>query len=85
MINFWREDGAKEVRGGSRSLVRIALLLLSVFVTVADMRHAVITVGLCLREQVMPEGQILATEEWDWKVDAVAVGDGSLLTFGEFR
>lgn len=39
------------------------------------------TVGLCLSEQVLPEGQTLVTEEWDWKVDAVAVGDGTLLTF----
>jgi 5-formyltetrahydrofolate cyclo-ligase len=36
-------------------------------------------VGLCLEEQVVPEGK-LVTQEWDWRVDAVAVGDGTLLT-----
>lgn len=36
-------------------------------------------VGLCLAEQIIEPGQ-LVTQEWDWKVDAVAVGDGSLLT-----
>ncbi|KAK4499248.1 hypothetical protein PRZ48_009761 [Zasmidium cellare] len=36
-------------------------------------------VGLCLAEQVIEPGQ-LVMQEWDWKVDAVAVGDGSLLT-----
>lgn len=37
-------------------------------------------VGLGLAEQVLLPDQELATEEWDWKVDAVAVGDGNLLT-----
>ncbi|KAK4554501.1 hypothetical protein LTR86_008355 [Recurvomyces mirabilis] len=36
-------------------------------------------VGLCLTEQILPVGEILM-QEWDWKVDAVAVGDGRLLT-----
>ncbi|KAK0260270.1 hypothetical protein LTR91_012116 [Friedmanniomyces endolithicus] len=36
-------------------------------------------VGLCLAEQVLPNGQILM-QEWDWKVDAIAVGDGRPLT-----
>ncbi|KAK5127796.1 hypothetical protein LTR85_004912 [Meristemomyces frigidus] len=36
-------------------------------------------VGLCLAEQVLPPGRILM-QEWDWEVDAVAVGDGRLLT-----
>ncbi|KAF2171617.1 hypothetical protein M409DRAFT_17854 [Zasmidium cellare ATCC 36951] len=36
-------------------------------------------VGLCLAEQIIGPGQLIM-QEWDWKVDAVAVGDGSLLT-----
>ena len=36
-------------------------------------------VGLCLAEQVLPVGQILM-QEWDWRVDAIAVGDGRRLT-----
>ncbi|KAI7510365.1 hypothetical protein KC347_g4421 [Hortaea werneckii] len=36
-------------------------------------------VGLCLAEQVLEPGRI-AMEEWDWRVDAVATGDGRLLT-----
>ncbi|KAI7260065.1 hypothetical protein KC345_g10148 [Hortaea werneckii] len=36
-------------------------------------------VGLCLAEQVLEPGRILM-EEWDWRVDAVATGDGRLLT-----
>ncbi|EMC93269.1 hypothetical protein BAUCODRAFT_26586 [Baudoinia panamericana UAMH 10762] len=36
-------------------------------------------VGLCLAEQIQPNGRIVM-EEWDWSVDAVAVGDGRLLT-----
>ncbi|KAK5737203.1 hypothetical protein LTR17_006812 [Elasticomyces elasticus] len=35
-------------------------------------------VGLCLTEQVLPRGKI-AMQDWDWRVDAVAVGDGRLL------
>ena len=35
-------------------------------------------VGLCLAEQVLEPGRILM-EEWDWRVDAVATGDGRLL------
>ncbi|KAK3678285.1 hypothetical protein LTR78_001580 [Recurvomyces mirabilis] len=36
-------------------------------------------VGLCLAEQILPPGEIMM-QEWDWRVDAVAVGDGRLLT-----
>ncbi|GAB1744102.1 hypothetical protein NU219Hw_g1133t1 [Hortaea werneckii] len=36
-------------------------------------------VGVCLAEQVLEPGRILM-EEWDWRVDAVATGDGRLLT-----
>ncbi|KAI6890436.1 hypothetical protein KC318_g13681 [Hortaea werneckii] len=36
-------------------------------------------VGLCLAEQVLEPGRILM-EDWDWRVDAVATGDGRLLT-----
>ncbi|KAF7198420.1 5-formyltetrahydrofolate cyclo-ligase [Pseudocercospora fuligena] len=36
-------------------------------------------VGLCLAEQILPTGK-LVMQEWDWKVDAVACGDGTLLT-----
>lgn len=39
-------------------------------------------VGLCLGEQLLQPGQI-KMQGWDWKVDAVAVGDGRLLTFEE--
>jgi 5-formyltetrahydrofolate cyclo-ligase len=28
-------------------------------------------------EQVLPTGEELVTENWDWKVDAVAVGNGT--------
>ncbi|KAK3109858.1 hypothetical protein LTR53_016444 [Teratosphaeriaceae sp. CCFEE 6253] len=35
-------------------------------------------VGMCLAEQVVPMGRI-QMEAWDWRVDAVAVGDGRLL------
>jgi hypothetical protein len=38
------------------------------------------TVGLCLAEQMLPLGQQIPTTEDDWIVDAVAVGDGRLLT-----
>ncbi|KXS96899.1 hypothetical protein AC578_6220 [Pseudocercospora eumusae] len=36
-------------------------------------------VGLCLAEQILPTGK-LVVQDWDWKVDAVACGDGTLLT-----
>jgi 5-formyltetrahydrofolate cyclo-ligase len=36
-------------------------------------------VGLCLAEQILGSKHNIPTAEWDWKVDAVAVGDGSLL------
>jgi 5-formyltetrahydrofolate cyclo-ligase len=39
-----------------------------------------IPVGLCLAEQVLPPEESLVMQDWDWKVDAVAVGDGRLLT-----
>ncbi|KAK3619354.1 hypothetical protein LTR56_024088 [Elasticomyces elasticus] len=35
-------------------------------------------VGLCLAEQVLPKGKIIM-QDWDWRVDAVAVGDGRTL------
>ncbi|USW54253.1 Putative 5-formyltetrahydrofolate cyclo-ligase, nagB/RpiA transferase [Septoria linicola] len=35
--------------------------------------------GLCLAEQILPDGK-LVMEPWDWRVDAVAVGDGKMLT-----
>ncbi|KAK5700354.1 hypothetical protein LTR17_023001 [Elasticomyces elasticus] len=35
-------------------------------------------VGLCLTEQVLPKGKIIM-QDWDWRVDAVAVGDGRTL------
>ncbi|CAK4031997.1 Hypothetical predicted protein [Lecanosticta acicola] len=44
-----------------------------------DKRRKPHLVGLCLAEQICPSGQ-LVMQDWDWKVDAVAVGDGSLLT-----
>ncbi len=37
-------------------------------------------VGLCLAEQMLPPGQEIPTMYDDWIVDAVAVGDGRLLT-----
>ncbi|KAF2207699.1 hypothetical protein CERZMDRAFT_13828, partial [Cercospora zeae-maydis SCOH1-5] len=33
--------------------------------------------GICLAEQIVPDGK-LVMEPWDWRVDAVAVGDGTL-------
>ncbi|KAM0718823.1 hypothetical protein Q7P37_005895 [Cladosporium fusiforme] len=36
-------------------------------------------VGLCLAEQILGEEHKIPTADWDWKVDAVAVGDGTLL------
>ncbi|KAK8210235.1 hypothetical protein M8818_003723 [Zalaria obscura] len=36
-------------------------------------------VGLALSEQILPVGQRLPTESWDWPVDAVVIGDGSVL------
>jgi 5-formyltetrahydrofolate cyclo-ligase len=35
-------------------------------------------VGLCLTEQILGQQYKIPTAEWDWKVDAVAVGDGSV-------
>jgi 5-formyltetrahydrofolate cyclo-ligase len=35
-------------------------------------------VGLCLTEQILGQEHKIPTAEWDWKVDAVAVGDGSV-------
>ncbi|KAK5686616.1 hypothetical protein LTS10_002736 [Elasticomyces elasticus] len=35
-------------------------------------------VGLCLTEQVLPKGKIVM-QDWDWRVDVVAVGDGRTL------
>ncbi|KAF2774391.1 5-formyltetrahydrofolate cyclo-ligase [Teratosphaeria nubilosa] len=39
-------------------------------------------VGLCLAEQVLERGRILM-QEWDWRVDVVAVGDGRLIEVGK--
>ena len=39
-----------------------------------------VAVGLCLAEQLLPQGQGLPTTDSDWNVDAVAVGDGRLVT-----
>jgi len=44
-----------------------------------DERKRPFLVGLCLAEQVLPTGRI-AMQEWDRRVDVVAVGDGRLLT-----
>ncbi|KAK4544144.1 hypothetical protein LTR36_004642 [Oleoguttula mirabilis] len=44
----------------------------------ASTRKKPFLVGLCLAEQVLPPGGI-RMQEWDWRVDAVAVGDGRLL------
>jgi 5-formyltetrahydrofolate cyclo-ligase len=35
-------------------------------------------VGLCLTEQILGQEHKIPTAEWDWKVDGVAVGDGSV-------
>ncbi|KAK5107772.1 hypothetical protein LTR62_000696 [Meristemomyces frigidus] len=43
-----------------------------------DMRKKPFLVGLCLAAQVVAEDQIVMSE-WDWRVDAVVVGDGRLL------
>lgn len=37
-------------------------------------------VGLCLAEQILGQEHKIPTAEWDWKVDGVAVGNGSVLT-----
>jgi 5-formyltetrahydrofolate cyclo-ligase len=50
----------------------------------AGKRKKPFLVGLCLAEQVLPAGQIFM-QDWDWKVDAVAVGDGRLLTSEDRR
>jgi 5-formyltetrahydrofolate cyclo-ligase len=39
-----------------------------------------VQVGLCLAEQLLDQQQKVPTSEWDWKVDAVAVGNGTLLS-----
>lgn len=36
-------------------------------------------VGLCLAEQLLDRQHKVPTSDWDWKVDAVAVGNGNLL------
>ena len=43
----------------------------------------VFAVGLCLAEQLLPAGQEIPTTADDWIVDAVAVGDGRLLTMDD--
>jgi 5-formyltetrahydrofolate cyclo-ligase len=40
----------------------------------------VLQVGLCLAEQLLDQQHTVPTSEWDWKVDAVAVGNGTLLS-----
>ena len=40
-------------------------------------------VGLCLAEQLLLRGQEVPTAENDWIVDALAVGDGRLLTLDD--
>jgi 5-formyltetrahydrofolate cyclo-ligase len=40
----------------------------------------VIQVGLCLAEQLLDQQHKVPTSDWDWKVDAVAVGNGNLLS-----
>jgi 5-formyltetrahydrofolate cyclo-ligase len=37
-------------------------------------------VGLCLAEQLLDQRHKVPTSDWDWKVDAVAVGNGNLLS-----
>jgi 5-formyltetrahydrofolate cyclo-ligase len=37
-------------------------------------------VGLCLAEQLLDQQHKVPTSDWDWKVDAVAVGNGTLLS-----
>ncbi|OQO02636.1 hypothetical protein B0A48_12164 [Cryoendolithus antarcticus] len=39
-------------------------------------------VGLCLAEQFVGNEVEIPTTEWDWQVDAVAVGDGRFVTCG---
>ncbi|KAI9888087.1 MAG: hypothetical protein M1823_000022 [Watsoniomyces obsoletus] len=36
-------------------------------------------VGLALREQVLPEGQVVPTDSSDWQLDCLLVGDGRIL------
>lgn len=40
-------------------------------------------VGLCLAEQLLPDGESIPTTELDWLVDALAVGTGRLLTMSD--
>ena len=39
-----------------------------------------VQVGLCLAEQLLDQQHKVPTSDWDWRVDAVAVGNGNLLT-----
>lgn len=39
-------------------------------------------VGLCLAEQMVEKGRIEMVEEWDWRIDVVAVGDGRIVARG---
>jgi 5-formyltetrahydrofolate cyclo-ligase len=39
-----------------------------------------VQVGLCLAEQLLDQQHKIPTSDWDWKVDAVAVGNGNLLS-----
>lgn len=37
------------------------------------------TVGLALNEQLLPIGESVPADETDWTVDALVLGDGSVL------
>jgi len=41
-------------------------------------------IGLCLAEQFLPAAKI-PMQDSDWKVDAIAVGDGRLVTFNDVQ
>lgn len=43
----------------------------------------ILVVGLCLAEQLLAMGQEVPTTNSDWIVDALAVGDGRLLTLDD--
>jgi 5-formyltetrahydrofolate cyclo-ligase len=50
------------------------------FRMISDIANAV---GLCLAEQMLSPGQEIPTTHDDWIVDAIAVGDGRLLTLDD--
>ena len=39
----------------------------------------IISVGLALAEQVLPENEIVPTDASDYKLDALIVGDGTVI------